>query len=194
MKKNSRNYHHGDLKAALIEAALKLIREKGPRGFTLNETSRTAGVAVSAPYNHFKDKNALLIEILLIGNRILREELQAAAESKGTARERCLAIYSAYINFSKRHPEFFAVMFQSGIDKDPYPEVEDGAKAAFAMLCELAAEIEKTPQSARELALAIWTMAHGFASLLAEGAIARAATHSAERSAEALARRLLSLN
>jgi AcrR family transcriptional regulator len=194
MMKKPRNYHHGDLKAALIEAALKLIREKGPRGFTLNEASRTAGVSVSAPYNHFKDKTALLIEILLTGNQILKNTLQAAAESEGTPRERLLAIYHAYIEFSKRYPEYFVVMFGSGIDKEPYPAVREAARKAFAVLYDLAIEIEKTPKTARELAVAVWTMAHGFAALSAEGALARAATQQAERAADSLARRLLALD
>ncbi len=72
--KKPRSYHHGDLKTAMIEAALQLVRTKGPRGFTLNEASRTAGLSVSAPYNHFKDKDALLIEIVLLGNRTLEAE------------------------------------------------------------------------------------------------------------------------
>jgi AcrR family transcriptional regulator len=143
----------------------------------LNEASRTAGVSVSAPYNHFKDKNALLIEILLTGNQILKNTLQAAAESEGTPRERLLAIYHAYIEFSKRYPEYFVVMFGSGIDKEPYPAVREAAR-----------------KTARELAVAVWTMAHGFAALSAEGALARAATQQAERAADSLARRLLALD
>jgi AcrR family transcriptional regulator len=192
VKKKSRAYHHGDLKAALIQAALKLIRKKGPLRFTLNEASRSAGVSVSAPYNHFRDKDALLVEIALLGSRTLRSELQAAAANAGTPKERLLAVYLAYIDFAKRYPEFFVVMFQSGIDKDPYPELRDEAGKTFAVLYDLAMETENTPRKARELAVAIWNMAHGFASLDAEGAIARAGSEGANQSAEALGRRLLS--
>ena len=191
VKKKARSYHHGDLKTAMIEAALQLVRKKGPRGFTLNEASRTAGVSVSAPYNHFKDKDALLIEIVLLGNRILGEELQAAADTLDPPRDRLLAVYLAYVSFAERHPDLFAVMFQSGIDKTPYPEIQALTLKAFDVAAKLAAQIEPSQTSAEQLALAIWTMAHGFATLNVEGAIAGIGIPEARISAEALARRLL---
>ena len=191
MKKKARSYHHGDLKTAMIEAALQLVRKKGPRGFTLNEASRTAGVSVSAPYNHFKDKDALLIEIVLLGNRTLEAELRAAADTVELSREKLLAVYLAYVSFAERHPDLFAVMFQSGIDKTPYAEVQASAVKAFEVAVELAAQIEPAPAAAGQLALAIWTMAHGFATLRVEGAIAGVGTAEAEPSGEALALRLL---
>ena len=191
MKKKARSYHHGDLKTAMIEAALQLVRKKGPRGFTLNEASRTAGVSVSAPYNHFKDKEALLIEIVLLGNRTLETELQAAADTVELPREKLLAVYLAYVSFAERHPDLFAVMFQSGIDKTPYPEVQASTLKAFGVAAKLAVEIELSQESADQLALATWTMAHGFAMLRVEGAMAGVGIPEAGISAEALARRLL---
>ncbi len=191
MKKKARSYHHGDLKTAMLEAALQLVRKKGPRGFTLNEASRTAGVSVSAPYNHFKDKDALLIEIVLLGNRTLEAELRAAADTVELPIEKLLAVYLAYVSFAERHADLFAVMFQSGIDKTPYAEVQASAVKAFEVAAELAAQIEPAPASAGQLALAIWTMAHGFATLRVEGAIAGVGTPEAELSGKALALRLL---
>jgi AcrR family transcriptional regulator len=191
LKKKSRAYHHGDLKASMIQAALGLVRKKGPRGFTLNEASRTAGVSVSAPYNHFKDKEALLIEIVLLGNRTLETELRMAAETKDTPVERLVAVFLAYIEFATLHPDLFSVMFQSGIDKSPYPEVHLSARRAFAVAGDLTAEIELSPDAAQELALAIWTMAHGFATLTADGAIARVAGEKRDESAEAIVRNLI---
>ena len=191
MKKKARSYHHGDLKTAMIEAALQLVRKKGPRGFTLNEASRTAGVSVSAPYNHFKNKDALLIEIVLLGNRTLEAELVAAAHTVEPPREKLLAVYLAYVSFAERHPDLFAVMFQSGLEKTLYPEVQASAKKAFEVAATLAAQIEPTPTSAGQLALCIWTMAHGFATLSMEGALAGVGIPAARSSAEALAQRLL---
>ncbi len=175
----------------MIEAALQLVRTKGPRGFTLNEASRNAGVSVSAPYNHFKDKEALLIEIVLLGNRTLETELQAAANTLGLPREKLLAVYLAYVSFAERHPDLFAVMFQSGMDKTPYPEVQASTLKAFGVAAKLAAQIELSQESADQLALATWTMAHGFAMLRVEGAITGVGIPEAGISAEALARRLL---
>ena len=191
VQKKARSYHHGDLKAAMITAALQLVRKKGPRGFTLNEASRTAGVSVSAPYNHFKDKEALLIEIVLQGNRTLETELRAAAETVGPPREKLLAVYLAYVSFAERHPDLFAVMFQSGIDKTRYPEVQASSAKAFEVAALLTLHIEPSQTSAQHLALAIWTMAHGFATLCVEGALAGVGIPEARSSAEALARKLL---
>lgn len=191
MKKKARSYHHGDLKTAMIEAALQLVRKKGPRGFTLNEASRTAGVSVSAPYNHFKDKDALLIEIVLMGNRTLEAELQTAADTAQPPKEKLVAVYLAYVFFAERHPDLFAVMFQSGIDKTPYAEVLASAVKAFEVAANVAAQIEPAPAAAGQLALAIWTMAHGFATLTVEGAIAGVGIPEAGVSADALVRKLL---
>ena len=186
-----KTYHHGDLKSAMIQAALELVREKGPRGFTLNETSRRAGVSVSAPYNHFKDKEALLIEIVVLGNRTLELELRTASMTKKEPREGLLAVYLAYIAFARHHPDLFAVMFQSGIDKRPYPEVHESAVGGLRVAVELATRIEPTSRSAYDLALAVWTMAHGFATLSAEGALRGDKHYSTPVSPEAIGHRLL---
>ena len=194
IQKKARSYHHGDLKTAMIGAALQLVREKGARGFTLNEASRTAGVSVSAPYNHFKDKDALLIEIVLLGNNTLEAELRAAADTVAPPREKLLAVYLAYVSFAERHPDLFAVMFQSGIDKTKYPEVQASSAKAFEVAAILALQIESSQTSAQRLALAVWTMAHGFATLSVEGAIDGVGISDAKASAESLAHRLLYSN
>ena len=88
MRGKKQSYHHGDLKTALISAGLELVREKGPRGFSMNEASRRAGVSVSAPYNHFNDKDGLLIEIVMLGNRTLEAELESATAKVDGDREK----------------------------------------------------------------------------------------------------------
>lgn len=167
------SYHHGDLRAAIIAATLHLVREKGPRGFTLHEAAREAGVSKSAPYKHFRDKDALLAEIAVLGTRTLEAELRAAAEQAKTARRKLLAVFGAYIGFARQRPDFFAVMFQSGMDKSSYPEIEEAATSAFGVAVSLATEIETTQESVAALSLAVWTMAHGFAMLISEDAFAR---------------------
>ena len=191
MRKKKRNYHHGDLRAAMIAAALALVRSKGPRGFTLNEASRSAGVSVSAPYNHFRDKEALLVEIVLIGNRTLKVELESAAERCEGDKEKLVAVYSAYIAFSQKHPDLFAVMFQSGIDKESYPEAKASAEQAFEVGLQIASRLETSVEKATELALAVWTMAHGASMLITERAIHRVAGLGAVEIAQSLVQRLL---
>ncbi len=175
----------------MIEAALALVRTKGPRGFTLNEASRMAGVSVSAPYNHFKDKEALLIEIVLLGNRTLEEELRQAASQGHSAGEKLTQVFLAYIHFASRHPDLFAVMFHSGIDKSRYPQVAASAAKAFAVAGELASVIERTAHVAQQLSIAIWTMAHGYATLASESAIARIGGAETDAMAKSLVSRLL---
>ena len=173
MAKQSQPFHHGDLKRALMDATLQLVRSVGPQGFTLNEASRQAGVAKSAPYKHFRDKDALLVEVALIGTRRMEQELRSASALEGTPRERLLTVGLAYIAFSKQHPDYFAIMFQAGIDKNSYEELSSAATSVFSIADELAKEIEVSLVKARRLALAVWTMAHGFAMLLSEDAFAR---------------------
>ena len=164
-------YHHGDLKAALVAAVLRLVREKGPRGFTLNEASRAAGVSVAAPYRHFRDKDALLAEVVRRGNDLLATELRAAAGGGGTIEDRIVAVGLAYAEFASDHPDYFATMFGSGLDKSRYPEVAASAAEAFGVLRELTAAAVASPETARDLALATWALAHGWATLGAEGAL-----------------------
>ena len=191
MKRKLRSYHHGDLKAAMIAATLDLVREKGPRGFTLNEASRTAGVSRSAPYNHFKDKEALLVEIVLLGNRTIERDLRAAANIDAPPEDRLVAVCLAYIEFARRNPDIFAVMFQSGIDKSRYPELRASGVKSFELTEELAAQVEPTAEAAQLLALAIWTTAHGYATLTADGAVLRILGAKDRSPAEVLVRRVL---
>ncbi len=137
-RKPVRPYHHGDLKSALKKAALKLVRQKGPRGFSLNEASRLAGVTVAAPYRHFEDKDALLAEIICDGNAILEKEARdAASRAKGTT-EQMLEAGMAYLRFASAHSDYFSVIFSSGLDKSKYPEVQSSARKAFDVILSLA--------------------------------------------------------
>ncbi len=175
MPKANDSYHHGDLKATMIRAALGLVRDKGPRGFTLNEASRVAGVSKSAPYRHFRDKDALLAEITVLGSRLMEAELRTASSRGATPREKLLSVVLGYIEFAQNHPDYFAVMFQAGIEKSAFPEIQVAATAAYSVAVALAHEVEPFQKEADALALATWVMAHGFAMLMAEGESNRAA-------------------
>ncbi len=170
-RKPVRPYHHGDLKAALKEAALQLVREKGPKGFSLNEASRLAGVTVAAPYRHFVDKEGLLAEIACDGNAILLSEVQGAAGRPGAVKERMFEAGMAYLRFSSHHSDYFNVIFNSGIDKAKYPEVHRTCMEAFAVIADLADQFEPTPEMARERAISAWALVHGLAVLCADSAL-----------------------
>ena len=173
-KKAKGAYHHGDLKSSLKMAALQLVREKGPRGFSLNEASRLAGVSVGAPYRHFADKDALLAEIACEGNALMTRELEEAVAGITGVKAKMLEAGLAYLRFSKVHADYFAVIFQSGLEKTLYPEVERSAQEAYGVIRRLAQKLERTPALADQRALAAWALVHGLASLGAEGTLSLA--------------------
>jgi AcrR family transcriptional regulator len=167
-------YHHGDLKASLKRAALRLVQEKGPRGFSLNEASRLAGVTVAAPYRHFEDKDALLAEIACDGLDLMVLELREAAAAVSGIREQMLEVGMAYLRFSSVHADYFAVIFNAGLDKSKYPDVGRAAGRAYGVILELSQQAEKTPELAAQRAVSAWALVHGFATLTADGALSTA--------------------
>jgi len=103
-------YHHGDLRRSLMDAALELVQERGPHGFTMREAARRAGVSSGAPYKHFADRDALMRELLIEGWDKMNQamEAQMAAEENPTQRFRAMGI--AHVVFAVRHPAYFRVM------------------------------------------------------------------------------------
>ena len=170
-KKAEGAYHHGDLKTALKKAALRLVREKGPRGFSLNEASRLAGVTVAAPYRHFADKDALLAEVACDGNELMTRELEEAISGIRGIKEQMLEAGMGYLRFSKVHADYFAVLFSAGLDKSKHPEVERSARQAFSVILALAERSEASPELAQQRAVSAWALAHGLATLTADGAL-----------------------
>src|SRR5579875_3579234 len=107
-----RGYHHGNLREALVDAALALVAAKGPAGFTIAEAARLAGVSPGAPYRHFRDAEALLAEVALRGfNRLAA--LLAAAWNDGRPNPMAAfeAMGRAYLGFARAEPAYYAVMF-----------------------------------------------------------------------------------
>ena len=165
LRKAKGEYHHGDLKTTLKQAALRLVRERGPRGFSLNEASRVAGVSVAAPYRHFRDKEALLAEITCDGNELLGREILEAVEKVGNLRDRIVESGMAYLRFARNHADYFSVMFQSGLDRSKHPEIERSARAGFGVIIGLAQQYERTPELAELRGVAAWALVHGLAAL-----------------------------
>src|SRR6202008_273155 len=109
-----RRYHHGNLREALVEAALDLIAEKGPAGFTFAEAARQAGVSPAAPYRHFRDRDALMADVALRGFVRFEQQLTAAwNEGKPSLREAFERLGKAYLVFARTEPAYFSAMFES---------------------------------------------------------------------------------
>jgi AcrR family transcriptional regulator len=120
-----RGYHHGDLRAALIDTAAELIAERGGmRGFSMAEASRRLGVAVSAPYAHFTDREDLLAAVTVRAFELFRTALVSAMEPFADPADRLVAMARAYVGFAAASPAMFEVLHQSGVDKARHPEVK----------------------------------------------------------------------
>jgi AcrR family transcriptional regulator len=176
-----RGYHHGNLREALVEAALRLIREKGPGGFTVAEAARAAGVSPAAPYRHFRDGQDLLADVALRGFQRFAAALRSAWDEgrpdPGTAFEQ---LGRAYLAFAHDEPAYYAAMFEAGVPIADYPALARAGDDAFAVLREAAEMLcAALPKSKRPpplmVALHVWSLAHGIASLFGRGDGARRA-------------------
>ena len=174
-----RGYHHGNLKEALVRAALSLIAEKGPAGFTFAEAARSAGVSPAAPYRHFRDRDELLADVARRGFEQFESALKLAWDE---GRPEPLAAFDrmgrAYLDFAKREPAFYSAMFEAGVSLDATPELRQASERSFGVL-RGASEIlvARIPPGERPpalmVALHIWSMTHGIASLFGRGDASR---------------------
>jgi AcrR family transcriptional regulator len=179
-RRAERGYHHGNLKEALLQAALDLIAQKGAAGFTFADAARMAGVSPAAPYRHFRDRDELLSSIAQRGFEQFEAQLSAAWDDGRpdtvTAFER---VGKAYLAFAREEPAFYSAMFESGIAADSTTGLMAAGERAFGVIRAAAERLAAlapagTPRPpALMMALHIWTMAHGVASLFSRGDAAR---------------------
>jgi AcrR family transcriptional regulator len=164
-----RPYHHGDLRAALLEAAAALIGEVGPSRFTLREVARRAGVSHNAPYRHFQDKDALLSALAGEGFRALTQAMLGAAPPDAAPGDRLREAGLAYIGFALGRPAHFAVMFDLPMAREMAPDDAAAAAEAFGVLVRSIEECQRdgelAPGDTLGRALAAWSLVHGIAKL-----------------------------
>lgn len=166
------SYHHGDLKRALTSAALSLVAEKGPKGFTLTEAARRAGVSAAAPYRHFADKAGLLAAVAEQGFRDLHADL-AAADRASDPRERVIELGRAYVRWAVAHPDHYQVMFGGESLKEEHPSLAEAALQAFGELLDAITACQEagivTVRDPLDIAAPLWSLVHGIASLAIGG-------------------------
>jgi AcrR family transcriptional regulator len=168
-----RGYHHGNLREALIRAALDLIAEKGPGGFTFADAARSAGVSSAAPYRHFRDRDALMADVARRGFERFEAELTLAwNEGRPDPFAAFEAIGRAYIAFARDEPAYYSAMFEAGVPQDADPELRQAGERAFGVLRQAAEVLSaRLPAAGRPpalmMALHIWALSHGVASLFA---------------------------
>ena len=167
-----RQYHHGNLREALLEASVQVIREAGPKGLTLREVARRAGVSHNAPYRHFASKDALLAAVAEQGFRELKAAMRREAKGHNAA-ERLKQAGIAYVAFALRRPQHFAAMFDSPFPEAQYPECAQAGREAFETLVALVEACQTEGLLAagpcREMALYAWSLVHGVAKLAKAG-------------------------
>lgn len=168
-----RGYHHGNLRQALVEAALELIREKGPGGFTLSQAAKEAGVTPAAVYRHFAGREDLIAEAARQGYEIFADVMQYAYDKgQPSALASFEATGRAYLAFARKYPGHYIAMFESGISVNHSPDLATVAARARGVLEKAAAELsqhippEKRPPP-QMFSAHIWAMSHGVVELFA---------------------------
>lgn len=159
-------YHHGDLPAALVRAAVDLLEENGAAELSLRAAARRAGVSTAAPYRHFADRDALLSAVAAVGYRDLAIDLAAASALPETA-EDFTAIAVAYVEFALDRPGLFRAMFAEPCD----PTSPERVAATTALHEYVRVIVRRAFPTADEesLATALWSMVHGLAFLYLNG-------------------------
>jgi AcrR family transcriptional regulator len=166
MSTSSAPYHHGDLRAACLRAALELLEENGATALSLRAVARRAGVSPTAPYRHYADRDALISAVAAVGYRELAGHLATAHPSPSTPDD-LAAVAVAYVQFALQQPALFRVMFVEPCDPDHSERV-----AATAAISEYVGAIVRRsfPGSDPEaLSTAVWAFVHGLAFLHLDG-------------------------
>ncbi len=171
-----RGYHHGNLRQALVDAALELIGTRGPTGFTLSEAAKQAGVTPAAVYRHFEGREDLIAEAARQGYEIFADLMEFAYESgQPSALSSLEATGRAYLAFARKYPGHYVAMFESGISVNRTTELATVSSRANRVLERAAAGLcqqgppDRRPPSTM-FSAHIWAMSHGVVELFARGA------------------------
>jgi len=160
----SRPYHHGDLRNALLHSARSILVDVGLESLSLRAVARGAGVSHAAPYRHFPNHEALLVELAIEGFVELKAEIVAAASGPGLESDRIASIGAAYMRFVARRPALASLMFGPQLpNRDRFPQL---GEAADAIGNEIGGALHDSA-----LGLAVWASVHGLAMLILRNVI-----------------------
>ena len=172
-----RDYHHGNLKSVLIDAAISQIAVHGARDLSLRELARSIGVSHASTYRHFPNKESVLATIAEQGfEKLTRAMEEAARPLAGDPLEMLQATGIAYVDFGVSHPHHLQIMFGDAIAcHEDYPTLAEASKKAYEVLVSVVREGQQAgrigPQDERLVALTAWAQVHGLAMLIASGRI-----------------------
>lgn len=174
LRKRAGQYHHGDLRRALIDQALRTIDRHGAGGLTLRAVGDALGVSRTALYRHFSDKQSLVAAVAREGFRTLRQDLLEAWEREGRGQAGFQAMGEAYLRFAVAHPSHYRVMFGRFVEsKARDPELIQEAEGAFQALVDALVALQEEGLVRRDdpvtLARFVWSVVHGVAMLTIDG-------------------------
>jgi AcrR family transcriptional regulator len=160
-------YHHRDLRHALVDEALRVLQSDGPEALTLRELGRRLGVTHAAPYAHFADKAALLLEVAEAGFDRLAAALTSARDAGGTPRAALEAMGHAYVGFARSSPHLYRLMFaDASLFHGRGETAPPIGEQAFSILIEAVAALKsREPAALLDASVTVWSMVHGLAML-----------------------------
>ena len=167
-----KTYHHGNLRAELLDTAVDQLRESGTDDLSLRALARAIGVSQTAPYRHFADKSELLAAMATRGYRDLYAALRAARERAGSSpADQMLAVAYAYVDYAAANPQLFKLMFGPAVQPAArYPELREASRETLFLVqeilqCGIDEGIYETDQDVTYLANAGWSGIYGLATL-----------------------------
>ena len=170
-----RGYHHGNLRQALVEAALDLITQTGPQGWTLSEAAKAADVTPAAVYRHFAGRDDLMAEVARQGYDIFGALMEFAYNNgKPSALAAFEATGRAYLAFARKYPGHYIAMFESGLTINAHPDLAMFAQKARAVLETAAEQLSQHMPAAKRppatmFSAHVWAMSHGVVELYMRG-------------------------
>jgi AcrR family transcriptional regulator len=170
-----RGYHHGNLRQALVDGALRLIEDLGPQGFTLSEAAKAADVTPAAVYRHFAGRDDLMAEVARQGYDIFAALMEFAYnDGKPTSLAAFEATGRAYLAFARKYPGHYQAMFESGLNLNAYPDLALVAARARHVLERAATQLSESIPAAKRppasmFSAHIWALSHGVVELFARG-------------------------
>jgi AcrR family transcriptional regulator len=173
----TRSYHHGDLKRALIESARDILRNEGQEALTLRAVARAAGVSAAAPYRHFADRRTLIAAVAEEGFREMGLAMRHAMAGEG-GRAGFKGIALVYVRFALEHAAEYRVMFGAELaQRDDLPGLREQSRSVIGFVAHGIAELQKAGAVGAgdplTLAVTVWAVLHGVVMLSLDGQATR---------------------
>ena len=168
------DYHHGDLRAAVLNAAEEELQADPRRVLSIRALAGKVGVSATAPHAHFKTKDDLLAALAARGFERLRDRTLRKSAPAADPASRLAALAEAYLEFSVENAGLYRIMFATGVDRQAYGELHEASRSSYSVLRAAISEafVDGSEIELEERTLAAWGVVHGLASLLSEGRIA----------------------